>query len=76
MQRLSYRILLRPEPEGGYTVIIPSLPGCITYGKNIEEAKKMALDAIKAYLESLKKHGEPIPDDSEILESTLNIQFA
>ncbi|GAH67071.1 unnamed protein product [marine sediment metagenome] len=76
MKRLSYRILLRPEPEGGYTVIIPSLPGCITYGKNIEEAKKMALDAIKAYLESLKKHGEPIPDDSEILESTLNIQFA
>ncbi|GAG35697.1 unnamed protein product, partial [marine sediment metagenome] len=55
MKRLSYRILLRPEPEGGYTVIIPSLPGCITYGKNIEEAKKMALDAIKAYLESLKK---------------------
>ncbi len=76
MKRLSYRILLRPEPEGGYTVIIPSLPGCITYGKNIEEAKKMALDAIKAYLESLKTHGEPIPDDSEILESTLNIQFA
>ena len=76
MKRLSYRILLRPEPEGGYTVIVPSLPGCITYGKTVEEAKKMALDAIKAYLESLKKHGEPLPDDSEILESTLNIQLA
>ena len=35
----------------------------------------MALDAIKAYLESLKKHGEPLPDDSEILESTLTIQL-
>jgi len=76
MRKFSYRILLRPEPEGGYTVIVPSLPGCITYGKSIEEARKMALDAIKAYLESLKKHGEPIPDDSEILESTLDIQFA
>ena len=76
MQKLSYRILLRPEPEGGYTVIVPSLPGCITYGKTVEEAKKMALDAIKAYLESLKKHGEPIIDDSEILEGTLSIQFA
>jgi len=76
MKKLSYRILLRPEPEGGYTVIVPSLPGCITYGKTVEEAKKMALDAIKAYLESLKKHGEPIIDDSEILEGTLNIQFA
>jgi predicted RNase H-like HicB family nuclease len=76
MKKLSYRILLRPEPEGGYTVIVPSLPGCITYGKTIEEARRMALDAIKAYLESLKKHGEPIPDDSEILEGTLDIQFA
>jgi len=76
MRKLSYRILLRPEPEGGYTVIVPTLPGCITYGKTIEEAKKMALDAIRAYLESLKKHGEPIIDDSEILEGTLSIQFA
>ena len=76
MKNLKYRIILKPEPEGGYTVLVPSLPGCITYGKTLEEAKKMALDAIKAYLESLKKHGEPIPDDSEILEETLNIQFA
>jgi len=76
MRKLSYRIILRPEPECGYTVIVPSLPGCITYGKTVEEAKKMALDAIKAYLESLKKHDEPIIDDSEILEETLSIQFA
>jgi len=76
VKRLSYRILLRPEPEGGYTVLVPSLPGCITYGKSVEDARKMALDAIKAYLVSLKKHGEPIPDDSEILESTLNIKIA
>jgi predicted RNase H-like HicB family nuclease len=56
VKKISYRILLRPEPEGGYTVIVPSLPGCITYGKTLEEARKMALDAIKAYLESIKKH--------------------
>ena len=36
--RSSYRILVRKEPEGGYTVIVPSLPGCITYGETIEEA--------------------------------------
>jgi len=76
MKKLSYRIILRPEPEGGFTVIVPSLPGCITYGETIDEAKRMALDAIEAYLESLKKHNEPIIDDSEILESTLSIQFA
>jgi predicted RNase H-like HicB family nuclease len=76
MKRLLYRILLRPEPEGGYTVVVPTLPGCITYGKTVEEAKKMATDAIGVYLKSLKKHGEPITDDSEILEGTLNIQYA
>ena len=76
MRKLSYRIILRPEPEGGYTVTVPALPGCITYGKTLEEAKKMALDAIKAYLESLKKHDEPIIDDSDILEGTLSIKFA
>jgi len=76
MKKLSYRIILRPEPEGGYTVTVPSLPGCITYGKTLEEAKKMALDAVKAYLESLKKHDEPIIDDSDILEGTLSIKFA
>ena len=76
MRKLSYRIILRPEPEGGYTVTVPALPGCITYGKTLEEAKKMALDARKAYLESLKKHDEPIIDDSDILEGTLSIRFA
>lgn len=76
MRELSYRIFLRPEPEGGYTVIVPSLPGCITYGETIEEAKEMAEDAIKAYLESLKKHGEEIPDDTAILEGMLSIKYA
>ncbi|MBI5779349.1 MAG: type II toxin-antitoxin system HicB family antitoxin [Planctomycetes bacterium] len=75
MRKLSYRILLRPEPEGGYTVMVPALAGCITYGKNVAEAKKMALDAIKAYLHSLRKHSEPIIDDSDVLEGTLNIQY-
>ncbi len=46
MKPLSYRILLRKEPEGGYTVMVPSLPGCITYGDTIEEAIKMAKEAI------------------------------
>jgi len=55
-QMVSYRILLRKEPEGGYTVTVPSLPGCVTYGKSIEEATEMAKEAIELYLESLKSH--------------------
>ena len=52
MKLLNYRILLRKEPEGGYTVVVPTLPGCITYGDTIDEAIKMAKEAIGLYIES------------------------
>lgn len=73
---LTYRIVLRPEPEGGYTVIVPTLPGCVTYGATKEEANKMAEDAIRAYLKSMKKHGEEIVDDSETDEDFINLKYA
>ena len=74
MKTLRYRILLREEPEGGYTVIVPSLPGCITYGDTIEEAIEMAKEAIELYIESLKEHGDEIPTDERILEYTLTVK--
>ncbi|KKO19823.1 MAG: type II toxin-antitoxin system HicB family antitoxin [Candidatus Brocadia sp.] len=74
MKLLNYRILLRKEPGGGYTVIVPSLPGCVTYGDTIEGAIKMAKEAIELYIESLKIHGEEIPTEEDTLEYTLTIQ--
>ena len=74
--KASFRIIMRPEKEGGYTVLVPSLPGCITYGKTIEEARLMAEDAIKAYLESVTKHGESFQDDTNTLEGMLTLQYA
>ena len=41
MEALSYLILLRKEPEGGYTVVVPSLPGCVTYGDTMEDGEVM-----------------------------------
>jgi antitoxin HicB len=61
MDALSYRVLLRKEPEGGYTVTVPTLPGCITFGSDITEAITMAREAIELYIESLIAHGEEIP---------------
>lgn len=61
MKTLTYRILLREEPEGGYTVTVPSLPGCVTYGSDVNEAISMAREAIELYLESLVAHGEKVP---------------
>lgn len=57
----TYRVLLRREPESGYTAIVPSLPGCITYGKTLDEAKANVREAIELYIESLEAHGEEIP---------------
>ena len=74
MKTLSYRILLRKEPEGGYTVTVPSLPGCTTYGNTIEEAIEMAKEAIELYIESLKEHGEEIPTEEGTLEYTLMVK--
>lgn len=74
MKQLSYRILLRKEPEGGYTVIVPSLPGCVTFGETIEKAIEMAKEAIELYLESLIEHGEDIPTEEGTLEYTLMVE--
>ncbi|MCK5044292.1 type II toxin-antitoxin system HicB family antitoxin [Candidatus Parcubacteria bacterium] len=69
-----YNVIFRPEPEGGFTVIVPSLSGCVTYGKDLGEAKKMATDAIKGYIISLKKHKEPIPTDEESFFTSIEIK--
>lgn len=69
MKSHTYRILLNPEPEGGYTVLVPSLPGCITYGESIDHAISMAEEAIELYIESLIAHGESIPDESRTLDT-------
>lgn len=74
MKSLSYKILLRKEPEGGYTVIVPSLPGCVTYGETVEEAIEMAKEAIELYIESLREHGEEIPTEEGTLEYTLTVE--
>ncbi len=58
--RCRYNVMLRPEPVGGYTAMVPALPGCVTYGRTVEEAREMARDAIAGYTASLRKHNEPV----------------
>ncbi|KPJ56794.1 antitoxin HicB [Parcubacteria bacterium DG_74_2] len=69
-----YNVIFRPEPEGGFTVIVPSLPGCISYGKDLKQAKEMARDAIKGYIVSLKKHKETVPTDEENFFASVEIK--
>jgi predicted RNase H-like HicB family nuclease len=74
MRQLIYRVILRGEPEGGYTLMVPSLPGCITYGDTIEEAIKMGREAIELYIESLRAHSEEIPTEERTFEYTLAVE--
>lgn len=71
---LAYRILLRNEPEGGYTVMVPSLPGCVTFGGSMEEAIITAKEAIELYIESLRAHEEKIPTEENTLEYTVMVE--
>lgn len=78
MRKTHYRfnIILRPEPQGGFTAIAPALPGCVTYGRTLAEARKMVKDAISGYIESLRKHKEPIPTDEDTLVASLDLEYA
>jgi predicted RNase H-like HicB family nuclease len=68
MRILNFTVVMTPDLTGGYVVTCPALPGLVTEGDTLEEARAMATDAIQGYLESLKKDGEPIPTDESITE--------
>jgi predicted RNase H-like HicB family nuclease len=60
MKRI-YTVVLRPEPEGGFSVLVPALPGCFSCGDTVPEALAMAEDAIKCHAAGLRSLGKPIP---------------
>ena len=76
LKNLHYNLIIRPESEGGFTVLVPALPGCVTYGKNLEEAREMAKDAISAYLKSVKKHKGDIQHDEKSLVTSIDVAYA
>jgi antitoxin HicB len=64
----AYTVLFEPAEEGGYVVTCPALPGLVTEGDTLDEAREMAKDAIRAYLESLQNDSVSIPSDRPLRE--------
>lgn len=65
---LKYDVIFEKQNVGGYTVTVPSLPGCISEGDTLKEAKKNIAEAITLYVESLAMDGEKIPEgDTNII---------
>lgn len=67
---MKYRILIEQDEDGMFVAEVPALPGCISQGNTRNEALDNIREAIRAYIESLQKHNEPVPlpITQEILE--------
>jgi predicted RNase H-like HicB family nuclease len=63
--KVKYKIVLEPQEEGGYTVYVPALPGCVSQGETVEEAMDNVKEAITVYLESFKARGIDLPEVEE-----------
>ena len=68
-----FTAFFEPSTEGGYIVTVPALPGLVTEGDTLEEARDMARDAIRAYIESLIKDGEPIPEEENAVQEKIQV---
>jgi predicted RNase H-like HicB family nuclease len=64
-QAYTYTVLLEPDEDGGFVVTCPALPGLVTHGDTLEEAREHATEAIELYLECLQAEGSPIPAGEE-----------
>jgi predicted RNase H-like HicB family nuclease len=53
---MTLKIILEPSEEGGYTAVVPALPGCISEGETVEETMKNIREAIELYLEPVEEH--------------------
>ena len=68
-----YRVIIEQDEDGVFVAEAPALPGCVSQGNTRQEALDNIKDAIKVYLESLRKHDEPIPPPIE--EETVEISL-
>ncbi len=70
---MRYRVLIEQDEDGVFVAECPSLPGCISQGRTRDEALSNIKDAIAGYVESLRKHDEPVPPSiwEETVEVTL-----
>ena len=80
-ETFTYTVVFEPDDEaGGYTVTCPALPGLVTEGDTLEQAREMAADAIRCYLESLRKDGLPLPHgeihDAEPIREAVTVVLA
>jgi len=72
----NFTVLFTPAEEGGFVVTCPALPGVVTEGDTLEEARDMAADAIRGHLKCLRAHHLPIPEDVPTFSEPVSVEAA
>ena len=72
---LSYTVMYQKAQEGGFIAFVPALSGCHTQGETFEETESNVREAIELYIESITADNKEIPDESTVLQSTIQIQY-
>ena len=70
---MKFKVHLEKDEDGWYVATVPSLPGCVSQGKTVAEAKKNIKEAIELHLESLAEDGLPIRPSTRIKEVTVSV---
>ena len=70
-----FTVILRAEPEGGFTVLVPALPEVVTYGRDEAEAVEHAKEAIELAIEHRVELGEEVPDDAVLPVRSVSVQI-
>ena len=71
---LRYDVVFEEQPEGGFTVTVPALPGCISEGDTFEEARKNIMEAMELYLEDLTASGEDVPGENVVFVERIEVE--
>jgi antitoxin HicB len=76
MKEYNYTVFFEPMEGGGYNVVVPAIPEICTFGETIDEARSMAEDAIRCYVESTLELGEEVPKDVIIEQEPFKTRLA
>jgi predicted RNase H-like HicB family nuclease len=58
---MDYIVVIEKAEDGSYSAYLPDLPGCVACGDTADEARELIAEAVQLHIESLREHGEPVP---------------
>ncbi|MBN1344877.1 MAG: type II toxin-antitoxin system HicB family antitoxin [Phycisphaerae bacterium] len=61
---MDYVVVIEKADDGSYSAYVPDLPGCVSCGDTVEEVRALIEEAVNLHVDSLRRHGEPVPSAS------------